>query len=157
GERKALAYDKGVEEIAAELAVHFERGRDLARAIQYLGKAGETAMRRSAHQEAIAHFTRGLALLATFPDTSARQQQELALQAGLGVPLVRTKGYAAPEVAQAYGRARTLCQQLGEQPELFRAVIGLCSFYLVRAELQTARELAEQGLYLAQQAQDPAG
>jgi len=48
GERKALAYDKEVEEIAAELAVHFEKGRDLTRAVHYLGKAGETAMRRSA-------------------------------------------------------------------------------------------------------------
>ena len=43
-----------------------------------------------------------------------------------------------------------------EQPELFRALIGLCAFYLVRAELQTARELAEQCLRLAQHAQEPA-
>src|SRR5262249_27641784 len=68
----------------------------------------------------------------------------------------RTKGYGAPEVAHAYGRARELCQQLGEQPEFFTALAGLCSFYLVQAELQTAGMLAEQGLRLAQRAQDSA-
>lgn len=74
----------------------------------------------------------------------------------IGVPLLRTKGYAAPEVAHAYGRGRELCQQIGEQPELFTALAGLCSFYLVRAELQTARLLAEQCLRLAQHVQDSA-
>ena len=91
-ERKEAAYGEQVGEIAAELAVHFEKGRVLTRAVHYLGKAGETAMRRNAHQEAIAHFTRGLELLATFPDTPERKQQELMLQGVLGVPLVRTKG-----------------------------------------------------------------
>ena len=71
-ERKEAAYGERVGEIAAELAMHFEKGRDLTRAVQYLGKAGETAVRRSAHQEAIAHLTKGLDLLATFPETPER-------------------------------------------------------------------------------------
>ncbi|MGE0821617.1 MAG: AAA family ATPase [Candidatus Binatia bacterium] len=153
---KEAVYRERVEEIAAELAVHFENGRDLTRAVHYLGKAGQTAMRRSAHQEAIVHCSRGLNLLATFPDTLERKKHELALQVGLAVPLLRTKGYAAPEVANAYGRARELCEQIGEQPELFTALAGLCSFYLVRAELHTARMLAEQCVRLAQRAQDSA-
>jgi predicted ATPase/type II secretory pathway predicted ATPase ExeA len=154
--RKEMAYGERVGEIAAELATHFVEGRYYHKAVQYLHQAGKNAVRRSAHQEAVAHFTRGLDLLATFPDTLERKQYELGLQAALGVPLLRTKGYAAPEVAHAYGRARELCQQLGEQPELFTALAGLCSFYLVRAELQTARGLAEQCLRLAQRAQDSA-
>ena len=154
--RKEAAYGERVGEIAAELAVHFEVGRELIRAVHFLGKAGETAMRRNAHQEAIAHFTRGLALLATFPDTPERKQRELTLQVALGALLLMTKGYAAPEVAHTYGRARELCQQIGEQPELFSALVGLSSFYLVRAELRTAQELAEQCVRLAQHTQDPA-
>jgi predicted ATPase/type II secretory pathway predicted ATPase ExeA len=155
-ERKEAAYGERAREIAAELAVHFVEGRDYHKAVQYLQQAGKNAVRRSAHQEAVAHFTRGLDLLATFPDTPERRQHELALQVALGVPLVRTKGYAASEVAHAYGRARELCQQIGEQPELFTALVGLCSFYLVQAELQTARMLAEQCLRLAQHVQDSA-
>jgi predicted ATPase len=155
-ERKEAAYGERAREIAAELAVHFVEGRYYYKAVQYLRHAGENAVRRNAHQEAVAHFTRGLDLLATFPDTPERRKHELALQVALGVPLVRTKGYAAPAVAHAYGRARELCQQIGEQPELFTALVGLCSFYVVRAELQTARMLAEQCLRLAQHVQDPA-
>lgn len=155
-ERKATAYGERVGEIAAELAAHFVAGRDHHKAVQYLQQAGKNAVRRSAHQEAIAHFTRGLDLLATLPDTPERKQHELALQTALAVPLLRTRGYAAPEVANAYGRARELCQQIGEQPELFTALAGLCSFYMVRVELRTALQLAEQCLRLAQSAQDSA-
>jgi class 3 adenylate cyclase/predicted ATPase len=154
--RKEAAYGEGAREIAAELAVHFLEGRDDHKAVHYLREAGRNAVRRSAHQEAVAHFTRGLDVLATFPDTPERRCHELALQVALGVPLVRTKGYAAPEVARAYGRGWELCQQTGERPELFTALAGLCTFYLVRAELPTARELAEQCLRLAQHVQDPA-
>jgi predicted ATPase len=67
-----------------------------------------------------------------------------------------TRGYAALEVEAAYARARELCRQVGETPQLFQALWGLWYFYLVRAELQTARELGEQLLSLAQRVQTPA-
>ena len=37
---------------------------------------------------------------------------------------------------QRYTRARELCQQLGETPQLFPVLWGLWAFYLVRGELQ---------------------
>src|SRR5262249_50400613 len=64
--------------------------------------------------------------------------------------------WAAPEVGKAYARARDLCRQIGEAPELFRVLFGLFTFYLVRAELGTAHELAEQLLNLAEHVDDPA-
>ena len=81
-----------------------------------------------------AHLTKGLELLKTLPDTPERTQQELTLQLALGAPLMATKGYAAPEVEKAYTRARELCQQVGETPQLFPVLRGLWVFYLVRAE-----------------------
>ena len=66
------------------------------------------------------------------------------------------KGWGAPEVGHVYARARALSQQVGESPELFPVLWGLWPFYLVRAEYQTARELAEQCLSLAQRVQDSA-
>jgi predicted ATPase len=65
------------------------------------------------------------------------------------------KGYAAPEVAQVYQKARELCRQIGETPQLFPVLIGLWSFYFVRAEFRTAYELAEQFMVLAQRTKDP--
>ena len=67
-----------------------------------------------------------------------------------------TKGYAAPEVVQAYTRARELCQQVGETPEHFLVLWNLWAFYVVRAEHQTALALGEQCLQLAQRVQDAA-
>ena len=65
------------------------------------------------------------------------------------------KGYTAPEVAHAYARARELCQQVDETPQLFEILMGLCVFYQERGELRTAHALAEQLLHLAQRLHDP--
>ncbi|MBI3801082.1 MAG: AAA family ATPase [Deltaproteobacteria bacterium] len=156
GERLERAYSNRTQEIAAELAVHFARGREYGKAIQYLHQAGENAIRRSAHREAILHLTKGLELLKTLPNTPERTQQELTLQIALGASLITTKGYAAPEVESTYSRARELCQQVGETSQLFPALRGLWVFYLVQAKLHTARELGEQLLSLAQRAHDSA-
>ena len=51
------------------------------------------------------------------------------------LPLIATKGWAAPEVEQAYTRARELCQQVGETPQLFPVLFGLWQFYLVRGRV----------------------
>jgi predicted ATPase len=70
--------------------------------------------------------------------------------------LIATKGYTVPEVEKAYTRALELCRHLGETPQLFPVLGGLCSFYLSQGKLQTARELGEQRMRLAQSVQDPA-
>jgi len=59
-------------------------------------------------------------------------------------------------VGHTYARARELCQQVGETPQLFPVLRGLWNFYMIRMELRTGRALAEQLLSLAQRAQDPA-
>jgi predicted ATPase len=95
-------------------------------------------------------------VLEGLPDTPECTQPELGLQTALGSALMVTKGFAAPEVEHAYARARELCRQVGDTPELFAVLWGLWYFYFARAELQTARELGAQCLLLAQrlQAQD---
>src|SRR6185295_4724596 len=94
--------------------------------------------------------------LKTLPDTPERAQQELTLQIALGAPLQATKGFGASEVEAVYTRARELCRQVGETPQLFPVLWGLWLFYTARAEHKTARELGEQLLSLAQRVQDPA-
>src|SRR5262245_20456645 len=138
------------------LAHHYTAAGLSAQALPYWQQAGHRAAQRSANAEAISHFTRGLELLKTFPDTPERAQQELGLQVALGAPLIATKGHSVPEVGKVYTRARELCQQVGESPQLFPVLLGLWRFHWVRAELQTAQELGEQLLRLAQSMRDPA-
>ncbi|HEY8548711.1 MAG TPA: AAA family ATPase [Vicinamibacterales bacterium] len=63
GLRGERVYGTRVAEIAGELAVHFEQGRDLPRAIRYLQLAASNAARRSANQEAITCISRALDLV----------------------------------------------------------------------------------------------
>ncbi|MGH7963936.1 MAG: ATP-binding protein, partial [Candidatus Binatia bacterium] len=153
--RKEAAYGQRVGEIAAELAVHFEKGRDLQRTVHYLEKAGETAVHRSAHQEAIVYLRKGLDLLVTQAETPERTHQELALLVALGSSLIVTKGYAAPEVEQVYGYAQDLCCRVEGTPQLVPSLLGLCGFYCTRADLKTGHAHAQQLLALAQDSGDP--
>jgi predicted ATPase len=138
------------------LAHHLTEAGRSAQAVGYWQRAGERAVARSAHLEAISHLTTGLAVLQTLPETAERIQQELLLQIRLGPALMMTKGFAAPEAEHAYARARELCQRGGETPQLFSVLRGLWQFYNGRGEYQTARELGEQCLQLAQQGHDTA-
>jgi predicted ATPase len=97
-----------------------------------------------------------LELLKTLPDTPTHAQHELTLYVTLGTPLMATKGLAAPEVERVYARARELCGQVGQTPQIFPVLVGLWRFYLSRAEYQTAYELDAQLLRLAQDVKDPA-
>jgi DNA-binding winged helix-turn-helix (wHTH) protein/predicted ATPase len=156
GEWGARALNARGKDPAAELAVHFERGQDHARAIEYLTQAAGNAMGRQAPHEAVALLGRSLALVKNLPDSPARAQHELALLVTVGVPLLMTKGYAAADVEHTYARARELCQQIGEEsPQLLPALAGLFRFYFVRAEFQTARALGEQVLRLAEHTREP--
>jgi predicted ATPase/class 3 adenylate cyclase len=139
------------------VAHHYTEAGLSAQAVRYWQQAGQRAHERSAHVEAIGHLTKGLEVLTTLPDTLEHRQQELALQLTLGPVLMATKGLAAPETGHAYTRARALCQQVGETPLLFPALGGLVIFYLGREEYQSALELGEQMLSLAQRVPDSAG
>src|SRR5262249_39550440 len=80
------------------LAHHYTEAGLNEPAVSYWQRAGERAMQRSAHAEAISHLTKGLEVLQALPDTPERTQQELLLQTTLGPALMAVKGYAALEV-----------------------------------------------------------
>ena len=111
------------------VAHHYTETGCHEQAVDYWQHAGQRAVQRSANVEAIAHLRQGIELLATLPDTSERTQQELTFHTTLGPALMATKGYGAPEVGQVYSRARELCPQVGETPELFTALWGMWLFY----------------------------
>jgi predicted ATPase len=138
------------------VAQHYTAAGCTEQAAVYWQRAGQHASDRSAHVEAISHFTTGIELLMTLPETPARTQHAVTLHIALGAALQIAKGHAAPEVEHAYTQAYALCQQVGETPELVPVLFGLWRFYNTRAQLHTARELGETLLRLAQRAHDPA-
>jgi class 3 adenylate cyclase/predicted ATPase len=148
-------YAERLEDHLSELAHHYERSGNSRKALEYLKRAGQQAVGRSAYVEAVGLFRSALELLKAVPETPERDQEELGLQLGLGVPLHAIKGTSSPEMRETYARARELCQQMGETLRLFPVLVGLWGFYNMRAELDTARQLAQQLLSIAEDRQDP--
>ena len=136
------------------LAHHFTAARLNQQAIVFWRQAGEQAVERSANIEAIRHFEHALSLLDTLPEGPGRTEQELQLRVALGASLLMVKGYAADEVEIHYSRARSLCRQIEDIPQLLSALFGLWSFYLVRAQYKNAFEMAERLMQLALKQQD---
>src|SRR5216684_1101646 len=132
------------------------RSTNIEKALEYLGRAGQQAIQRSSHAEAIELFRSALELLQALPEAPQRLEQELALRLGLGAALSPVKGWTAPEVGEVLARTRELCRQIGETPHLFQALGGLGQYYLVRGEMEPALELQKQVLSIAQSAEDVA-
>jgi predicted ATPase len=138
------------------LAHHYTEAGLLAQALPLWQQAGERALQRSANLEAIEHLNKGLAVLATLPETTDRLQHELDLHVTLGPALTATKGYVSPEVEHTFARAWELCQRIGEPPQRFPVLYGLCALYWVSGKHRQARDQAEQFLLLAQRQEDTA-
>src|SRR4029453_13135274 len=107
-------YQANLDDHYSDLAHHYSHSGNTEKAIEYLHLAGQQAIQRSAHVEAITHLTPALERLTTLPDTPGRAQKKLTLPHPLGAPLQVTRGFASPEVQASYTRARELCQQVGE-------------------------------------------
>ena len=152
----AARFPETVEAQPELLAHHYTEAALTEDAVHFWHKAGQQASTRSAYVEAMAHLRQGLEVLQALPETTVRAQHELMLQLTLGESLEASQGYTAPEVAQAYTRVHELCQHVDASPQLFPVLVALRRFYTFRGEMQTAQELAEQLLRLAQRQPDDA-
>jgi class 3 adenylate cyclase/predicted ATPase len=137
------------------LAQHCTEGGLNEQAVRYWHQAGQHAIQRAAHAEAVTHLRQGLAVLTTLPPTPGRARQELALQTVLGPALMAVRGYGAEEVEHVYQRARALSQEVNDTAEQVRALMGLYVIFFVRANHQAATALADELLQLGQAVQDP--
>jgi class 3 adenylate cyclase/predicted ATPase len=131
------------------LAHHYTEAGLSERAVALWLAAGQRALERSANLEAIGHLTRGLAVLGGLPPGEDRDRHELLLQNGLGMPLMATSGYAAPETGEAFRRARELAERLDDRAQLIRALYGSWAHKSSLGEHRAARDVAELLLRLA--------
>ena len=98
------------------IAHHFTQAGLDDLAIEWWGKAGDQALRRSAFQEAIAHLGKAIgmadragATVRRGPDGAAAPNQRLTqFNVSYGTALIAARGYGAPETTEAFARAREL-------------------------------------------------
>ncbi len=141
------------ERVAAEpevIAKHYDQAGLAAPASAHYQRAGKRATLRSANEEAIGHLRRALALVGTLPETRERDQRELRLQMAIGAPLGAARGLSHPEYEQTYTRARELVSQIGESPELPRVLAGMAAAYIMKGDLATSAEVAQEALAAAE-------
>jgi DNA-binding winged helix-turn-helix (wHTH) protein/predicted ATPase len=142
GERLANGYGAEAASIAAELAEHFEQGRDYRRAMHYCRLAAESALRRFAPGAALAHLERGAKLGAHRPRDDETVQEQLQLELVRGAALIAREGFGASAVARVYDHALALCRQLPGSPALGPALCGLWNYFLTRADFARVPTLA---------------
>jgi adenylate cyclase len=158
GLRLEAAWGGRVAENAAELAMHFELGRDWPRAVTYLRHAADAANRHYAHREAVSYLRRALAALERLAP-ERRPEHELTLLRCLGVNLQVTRGFAAPEVEEVHARAYALCTSASAPQDIgitFSVLWGIWVFHKVRSDLLRAVEMAQRLLSLARDSGEPA-
>lgn len=153
--RIARALEKDQKNERPEVLAHHLSNAELSeKAVNYWQLAGQQAIARSANEEAVRHLSQGLAELPKTPNSANRTRNEMLIQALLSVPLMAMKGWAADEVEKASSRALQLSQSAEAGPELFPVFWGLWNYYIVRANLLIAQELANHFLQLSEGSKD---
>jgi class 3 adenylate cyclase/predicted ATPase len=138
-----------------ELLAHHCIEAGLAKAaIGYWLKAAQMAVSRSASAEALAQLDKGLASLDRLPHGPDRLRLELDLQSARGGVLIAAQGFAAPEAGRAWARARELCREVRDSPQIVKVLYGQYVFHLVRGDLGTSLAVAEEMHRLAEERGD---
>lgn len=126
------------------LAHHLTEAGEVHQAIEAWLAAAARAAERFANEDAMAHATRGIELLATHPVGAERDLFELRLQSAFGTAAMAARGYASAGVEAAYSRALELCRRVEGTPLLFPVLRGLYVNCLLRADLGSAGDLANE-------------
>ena len=122
------------------IAHHFTQAGLDDLAIEWWGKAGDQALRRSAFQEAISNLGKAIAMADKAAGGKASglgQRQQL--HAAYGNALIATRGFGAPETMEAFAKARETASGNKDAPERLAADFGLWAGSFTRGELPSMR------------------
>jgi class 3 adenylate cyclase/predicted ATPase len=151
--RIARAYETRFTEVVRAqpelVAHHFAEAGLSDEAIEYWQRAGDLAMARSGHAEAIHHFSVALDHLTKLDGKPDRAEEELELCVKLGPALLMVKGPGSPEVRAIYSRAVAL-KGSEDSSARFKALWGLHYYSMSSGRLSEAAVHAAELLGLAQ-------
>lgn len=132
------------------LAHHYSEAGQWRSAVPLWQKAGELAQRRVALREAIRHFERGLAAVASLPKSRERDTFELKLRALLGMVCVELHGYTHPAVVANLQPALELDAALVDDTYLVRILWGLWVYPLCAGRVEESLAWASRLLAAAE-------
>ncbi|MBM5815614.1 MAG: hypothetical protein FJ083_03190 [Cyanobacteria bacterium K_Offshore_surface_m2_239] len=129
-------------EILPELAHHYLHSANDVKAVEYLHLAGESAIQRSAHQEAQNYLKLCLKRLEKSKNLQSKSTYLAQLWLSLGVSQQVTLGYAAEDVRTAYENAVDHSEKAGESESLLASLRGYGIFNIVKANYSEAAKIA---------------
>jgi adenylate cyclase len=153
--REEAAFGERSSEIAAELAHHYECAHNAKKAVHFLYLATVQAVDRAAYTVASKLVEAALRLLAELPEDEELRRAELALRGIESVVAFVLHGAPSPERERAIIRFCDIAEGLGEQAQLLRGMVSLCSLHWVRGEAALGLEVAKRCLKLRDLAPDP--
>lgn len=139
---------------AAELAMHFERGREPMNALRCYADAAKTALARLSPAECMSLTEHALALLAQTPKGNERNVQEFTLATLRGVSAAQARGFGS-EAKNAFQRAYALLGDVPQHPMRRLLLHGFGFVLSQRAEYAEALAVAERAEALASATNDP--
>jgi hypothetical protein len=141
GERLEAGYAEREEEVAAELAVHFDCGQMPARAAHHYLIAGDRTGRHHGLPESVAHYERVHALTDGLPETRERDMLEMRAALGLGWRLYERDGLTDGALPMLE-KARQLAARLDDTASLAEVLVRLVVLGMVGGDLRAATEHA---------------
>jgi tetratricopeptide (TPR) repeat protein len=143
---EALYADRLAEQVE-RLAHHALRGEVWDKALAYCRQAGEKAMVRSAHREAVGYFEQALSALPHLPETRDRREQAIDLRLALRSALQPS---GDSERILAYLReAESLAAALDDPRRLAQVLLFLSLHFSFRGVYDQAMGFAQRALVLA--------
>ena len=129
-----------LEEHLAELAHHYGRSANPDKAVEYLTRAGQQALNRSAFAEAQAQLQQGLEWIKKLPGVAGARcaRARTGEHARAGTDWSR-RGYTAPETRAAAERARDLAEKSGNLAQLVVQVFGIWRSVVVSGDYSHRR------------------
>src|ERR1700733_1761098 len=125
------------------IAHHFtEAGLD-GLAIEWWGRAGDQALRRSAFQEAIAHLGKAIVMADKAAEVAptATASARLKLQTNFGRAVMWSKGFGSEETQTAYALARELAAKVDDPAERFATYYGQWANTSMRSGFTAAQDI----------------
>jgi pimeloyl-ACP methyl ester carboxylesterase/DNA-binding SARP family transcriptional activator len=142
------AYGDRADEVAAELATHYTRGGDGARAVPHLLATARRAASRRAGREAAESARAGLRLLEALPPGRARDETELELHRVLAPALIQVEGWSSPAAEESFARAHALAAAVGGPEEVGWALYRLATLHEVRGDYARSEAILDEALGL---------
>jgi class 3 adenylate cyclase len=148
-------FAQNLDDHLTELAHHYSRSANRAKAFEFLHRAGEQASKRASYSQAESYFGAALEMAPAAPDSPERDAREMRLLGSFAEALTLTNGWGAPELLEMNSRARALAEKTGNLPELVQQLWVAAGVANARGDFSAGAAAADEALETAQREGSP--